>query len=336
MVVKKQHYVPQSYLINFSSNKRSVYVYDKKEQKSFVSSIRDVANGKYFYDLSEEQELKLGAKQFIEKFFIPLEGVTASTINDILKRSPQDDACFTSNEISLLSQYLYYQYIRTKEYREFSTTAAKTMLKALIGLHLKLKFPKEEKFDYEIQVNEALAHAKDILNEKRAKECIPTFIGRYWIIVENKTQMPFYTSDHPFTRIAHKINPLLSNAGIRSEGIEIAFPISSKFIIILLEKSFFKKYEKYHQKKIIFNDIENINFYNWLQIKDSYRQVYCETECFQLVKKSLTISPYLFDIDRPRIKVEIIRSPDGNSIMHNQLLYTNISSKEVLGKPFFS
>jgi len=338
MRVKKEHYVPQFYLENFSSNRNNLYVYDKNNKKSFSAAIRDIANEKYFYDLSSKEEEKLGTKQFIEKFFHPIEGSTSLTIASLLLRLPtQESSCFTRSEMTLLSEYLFYQFIRTKQYRElYINRLMLHMLKKLCDLHLRLKFRENVVSEYNLGVDEPVVQAKFIMNTRRREDTIASFIDRYWIVLENQTGTPFYTSDHPLVKIAHKISPGLTHAGLKSSGIEIVFPISSVYSIVLLEKSYFRVYEEYHCRKVVLNDEENVNFYNWLQIKDSYRQLYCEESTFELINRSLSISPYLFDVDRVREKVEIITLPGGKHLMHSRLLDYNIDSKEVLGKTFFT
>jgi hypothetical protein len=47
---KKQHYVPQFYLKRFADARKRIYVFDKLTKRSFLASVTDIANERYFYD----------------------------------------------------------------------------------------------------------------------------------------------------------------------------------------------------------------------------------------------------------------------------------------------
>ena len=51
---RKQHFIPQCYLKHFSSNKKNLFVYDKKSSKSFSSPIGNIAYKEFFYQLPEK------------------------------------------------------------------------------------------------------------------------------------------------------------------------------------------------------------------------------------------------------------------------------------------
>jgi len=335
-IVKKQHYVPRFYLKRFSRNEKLIFCFDKAQKKSFPSNIENIANERYFYDLSAEEEARLGIKQFMEKYFHPVESSTCFILNQLINQlNSSAEFDLESEQINVLSEYLHYQFIRTKEYREFFSSLAKLQIRALAEKHIKFKFPGEIKDNFEVHVDEPLAHAKQILNVNRAKKSAANFRNRYWIVVENTSVFPLYTSDQPVAKVAHKKLPNLSNSGLLSEGVEIVFPISSRYILITLEKTYFSKYSHLHRKKISINSTEHIEFYNWIQIKDSYRQIYCEQDTFDLVSKSIDTAPSFFNIERPRALLNNILQADGSTLMHTQLISENIYSPSVLGEPFF-
>ena len=73
--VKKEHYVPQCYLRNFSSDCEKINVFDKfKKQTRFNQAIKDVAAENGFYEIkfrqileSLEEEQQMKARQDIIK-----------------------------------------------------------------------------------------------------------------------------------------------------------------------------------------------------------------------------------------------------------------------------
>lgn len=63
---KKQHYVPQCYLENWSIPKtHQLYVYDKIQQKIRKSNITDCASENYFYDFKFDKDLSMDVMKMI-------------------------------------------------------------------------------------------------------------------------------------------------------------------------------------------------------------------------------------------------------------------------------
>lgn len=50
----RQHYIPRCYLRRFSDNEKSIYTYDKKDSKSYRSSMMAVCCEEDLYTLSDE------------------------------------------------------------------------------------------------------------------------------------------------------------------------------------------------------------------------------------------------------------------------------------------
>src|SRR5918995_1890339 len=71
---ERQHYVPQFYLKNFcnASNNRQIYCYDKVTNKSFVTTIENVAVGKLFYTASKKHKIgrEEGLTRIEQEFFV--------------------------------------------------------------------------------------------------------------------------------------------------------------------------------------------------------------------------------------------------------------------------
>jgi len=104
-------------------------------------------------------------------------------------------------------------------------------------------------------------------------------------------------------RQAHKKHPVLRNTGIGSRGIEIAMLLSSNHILIFMEKTHFAPLVKSDHKLV--NLVEgNIEYYNSLQVRGSDRQVYCETDDFELARDFCRQWPERCSEQRRRIAVE--------------------------------
>jgi hypothetical protein len=114
--VKNQHYVSQFYLKQWTNNKKQLFVYDKKQKKSFTSNVNVVASSRFFYDLPEIDDNKkveiieklkkdgfedayindLFQEQVLENSFSQLEAIVAPLLNQIIKKI--DDVSALSEE----------------------------------------------------------------------------------------------------------------------------------------------------------------------------------------------------------------------------------------------
>jgi len=113
---------------------------------------------------------------------------------------------------------------------------------------------------------------------------------------------PLFTSDHPVVRRAH-----LSSSGLASEGIEIAFPLNSKSILIMREKQHFHRY-KDRESKLFPLTLEDVEHYNMMQVHDSSRFVFCTEDRFDLVKSICQEHPEACSENRDRVKVRAVES----------------------------
>lgn len=152
-VTKKEHYVPQCYLRNFSipGSQEKINVFDKKKGQTRVKqNILDNASERYFYDIDIDKILQeatpekrekmleqLGSKyekyhedkgQYLEKFFSEaIEGDYSNVLKKIIDNASRAmesswyrKNCFCMNEAekSLMSICLTMQFLRTRKTRE--------------------------------------------------------------------------------------------------------------------------------------------------------------------------------------------------------------------------
>lgn len=123
-----------------------------------------------------------------------------------------------------------------------------------------------------------------------------------WYIGVNRINKDIYTSDNPIVSIEYKFDPNISNGGIASPGIEIAYPLSNELCLIMKERIYHKIYEKYEMKYKLLSEDE-IQLYNYSQVLQSYRCVFSKDNGFELAAKVLKSNPRLSDINRMRTEV---------------------------------
>ncbi|PIC78746.1 hypothetical protein CSV75_14765 [Sporosarcina sp. P18a] len=320
--VINQHYVPRSYLMYFANKKGSEYeinVYDKETNRSFPCNIKGVASSRYFYDFPTIDDMKNDLEkkgeteaisnldqieeieiQAVEKFFSDIEGDFKNKLNHIRTRytmtpNPLErNEVITESEKEALAINLAYQLVRTRDFRENFNESTDKFLQHIVDRMVKKEFPEMKPGSVKVirdKKYDGLQHASFLFN-KDFLEFPMILLNHIWTIGINETGMSFYTSDNPVVKYGHKKDAFFSNAGIASPGIEIAFPISEKLILILRDKSYFGvDAELLYGNKFIRMEEENVIFYNSLQVTQSNRQIYSSNPDFELINKMKEDNP---------------------------------------------
>lgn len=209
-----------------------------------------------------------------------------------------------------LSLYLSLQYLRTREARESLLQVSETLYKESFLAYLESKSPeiKVSREDFDIVIDDdkrASYHAMSILNEDLRDNLATIIHDHYWVILKNETAMPFYTSDHPLVKRGHVKHPILSMQGFSSLGVEIALPLNPEFILVIAEKTEFPQLKKHNGKLKTINKEENVVYYNRLQVKHSYRQIFSKNQDFDLAISMIEETPSLRETDFKRIETKV-------------------------------
>lgn len=314
--VKNQHLVPKCYLKNFTNDGRKLWLFDKKISKSLPSNINDVATGRYFYDIPKEYLAEGADVQAVEKIFSKIEGDYCKFLGRFLKNihasfllSPNGNINLNDYDKHEMSFYLALQVSRTEEFRRMFSDLNKVILErfanellandletgkapeVLRGHHLKAEVNKEHNVVEHIQMlgnPDFLTHFQNI------------FFDKIWIIGKNKTRNTFFTSDHPVTLYSCK-NKKALGVGYGSPDVEVSFPLSPIFNLMMYERSSFEHDIGKFENTVVELNEENIEFYNSLQVKESTRQVFCIENSFTLAEEMVRENPEMSKIERPRL-----------------------------------
>lgn len=295
----KQHYVPQFYLKLFSKNEKIINVYDKISSKNLPvnTSIESIAQSKFFYDIPEDIANQTNVDpQLFEKIFSKIESESNYVIKDILNRLKNNAfKNFNSYEKSTLLEFIFFQYIRTKQTREeFSNieNVFETLFYSLLEKNFPLEqYPKElyptRKIDAEDIKKYHLLYLFDFFTNPEIK-LIKNRLKEYiCIILENNTDKDFITSDSPVIIFPHINKNSLNTVGLLEDGVEIIFPLSSKYLLVFLEDTYFSKILSKGKvskgKHILPINKVNIDFYNFLQIKNSERFIFSRDGDFSII-----------------------------------------------------
>ena len=323
-----QHYVPRLLLRGFlrdSHSKEQVFVYDKHEDRSFLTNITNIAaeRGFYNFDVDDNQGV-------VEGILSELESNTKSAIEKLVET--ESLAALESAQKSWLSAFLAIQFLRTRHFREVIKT-----LNEGFAQHIKSRgFDPRETQGFEPIENE------DDLKRAALKQlalCMRPYSEimstKAWFLAITSADRPFWISDHPV--VMHNDQDLrpYGNIGLAVPGIQIYLPLTSTLLLALWcttnaerlrenVKRAKRERNKLSVMRILGRDVdrheidrqmgnwratvdegdpllealmkgsaveataENVTFYNSLQVRWAHRHLFSSTDDFALAKKMIS------------------------------------------------
>tara|TARA_Y100000310_G_C20646638_1_gene797024 strand:+ start:360 stop:1484 length:1125 start_codon:yes stop_codon:yes gene_type:complete len=258
---KNQHYVPQFYFKKFSKDGRTICLFNINSKK-FVESanIKGQCSKSYFYSKNTQ----------IEKEFSLLEGLGNNLISEIIKN--QNISCLNEQEKQNLKSHILFQHGRTEYARDAEEETANALFDMLKPNFLQyakkegLKITKEEVNDMKIKSNSKTSLLVSMMSG-------PLLHDLDMILLENKTQMDFIFSDNPVVFFNSFFNEKTwqGTQGIASTGLQIYFPLNSKFALFIFDPNF---YEFTNKEIIKIRNELDIQRLNGLQI------IYCNANIY--------------------------------------------------------
>ncbi len=312
--IKKAHFVPRFYLRKFADNKEHIFVYDKPTNKSFPTSVTNIASETHFYDLPTDALANKVNLQLIETLLSGLENDFKKIIDNALNTITSKRR-ITRNQKRYMAIFMTIQYLRTSEQIKNIIESFEKFVKVTFAETHTLNNSDKSLLE-ELEFNpelKSLQHA-EILLDSEIIDYITNILKKHiWIVGINNTSQPLYTSDNPIVRKAQKKDPIHSTVGLDSEGIEIAFPLTPKYLLILRESRFFKKFKLLDCKSKLLSKTDVLR-YNRLQVLQSLRQIYCPSNRFNQVLEISKTQPEAFEIKRERVKIRRYSQPNGTLI----------------------
>ena len=290
--VRIQHYVPQFYLRQFAQKKRKSYYikcFDKSELKSFPANIRNIAGESYFFDPP-------GSNQPIEKWLARLERRFAKSYYRLIEH--QKLKRLSASDRIAISYFVSVQWVRTREHREFlrdfSTQLKNRLEEKNVSDQLRdeLEMMLRDDFIVSFQIEDMKTNVNQMARIIRRMK---------WILLVNNTELPFWTSDHPFTRY-NPVDPphsYMGNLGLLCRGIQIFFPLTPRLSLQLCDPVAY-----YHFPNLMEAEFGNAVFQNELQVDGSFRYLFSTTDDFSLAKRRIEEYPELGSTDRQRIQLD--------------------------------
>lgn len=225
--VVQQHYVPRFYLKGFATGpggENQVYAFDKVTGKTFRTSIESIAKERHFYDIDGDQT--------VERALGILEADFAVALGRLVRNGRLD--CLTSDDKLALSMLVATQLLRTAELR----TQIKQLAGMLAALPTAIKpswFPSPTEAVAEESIKKA--HMSALLSNLRAvMDALRDELS--WHLCMNDTDTPFWTSDNPCAMYNElKPNPGEDNLGLQRKGFHLHFPLTSRLLLVMLNRS---------------------------------------------------------------------------------------------------
>lgn len=258
------HYVPQFYLKNFSTNRKSIGIYNLK-------------NGKYVKEASiKKQACKdnlYGYDNKIEDMFMNIESLAAGVIREIteFQRIPSNE----SEEYQILLIFMLLSEARNLKTADSFNNLVDKQMKTILKMKIENQTLKE--------ISPELIDQSDIKMDIPNLTSIKAVFDIYQILFDlkcclivNNTDRYFITSDNPLVRynlmyIRKKYR--LRGYGLGNMGIQLFYPITPRLCICIFDNVLYKHKED-EQGNIIVNKGRYIDELNKLIYLNSYETLF--------------------------------------------------------------
>lgn len=246
---KRQHYVPQFLLRNWSDDKSSIRVYLLNENKIIPSaSISSQAQKKYLY--GEDQE--------IEKILCSLECEASVVISKLL----------TENlKLSMKERGVIIHFIAMQNYRTPNAIQQINDMTSAFARDLLFKEKKFEEFGDVIKKLEVVSSNPEIIQLSLFLSSFLIYADLKLCLLKANDEKKFIIGQHPIITL----NPYLvernfpgSKRGIGLRGAIIILPISPLYILCLYDKSVYKILNGNNVSYLNNEDIDLLNKYQFL------------------------------------------------------------------------
>tara|TARA_R110002049_G_scaffold133887_1_gene293269 strand:+ start:65 stop:979 length:915 start_codon:yes stop_codon:yes gene_type:complete len=290
------HYVPQFLLRRFCNDDGRLHVFDKWNDRSFVSSTRNVASEKGFYDVKLDDEIVS-----FEPLLSTFENAALEALNAVVENNSL--AVLSDADRVNVAYFLAIQTLRTRAQREMLAQMDQGMRDTL-----PFKGVAPEDLPDDFYRNGEQLKADSVLHLPMAEEFVPHFLAKDWCLNAPPAGATFFVSDHPVVR--RNIHPppsFMGNNGIASEGIQIYLPLSADLILCMLCPTLITPFRE--QQKELTEPIpiltaidtgrafvipaECVTYCNSLQVAYSERFVFSCNDDFSLAKGMLSTNPEL-------------------------------------------
>jgi len=319
---RKHHYVPVCYLKGFSENGKSLFVYNKNENKSYSQSTKNVGYEEDLYTIKdrfivEEEKPSWDEKYFERQFFssnietdygIQLRNIKEKAASWLLK--PNKDKVLTSLEKENLSLSIVIQFLRLPEvserfYQMYNSVNHKRLdlIKAFFNAeNSKWKDSMDLVEIKEDREKKSVIHAQIYTSQQLLDEGREILLNKAWGFMASSSN-DLYTSDYPIATIPQISNQPFLFQGLGMKGAQILFPITSNILLAIYDIEYFdNKNFILDSFASLTNRMQNRN--NLYQYAFANREVYSARNDFSLIDAAIKENGGKpLNLPRPRIIV---------------------------------
>lgn len=302
------HYVPKFHLRNFSTNTKSIGMFNLKHNKYIKKA--SIAKTAGSYDL-------YGEDQIIENMFASdLEGIWATQIKDIISNQSIDVR--NKEKYYELLLFIYFSQVRTKKFADKMDTFVNDQVKIIAELsyihdpEFRNLAPKSA-FDKIMETGTWGLRIPNLPYLQKPKYILDTISDLYPILLINKTSQNFITSDSPtvlynsFIRDKGYVGP----PGYGLVGAQVYCPISNKYCVALIDPVIYNINNiNHHNHSLSIDTSYQVNYLNLLMLNESYDNLYFNEDCMEHYIRALIkyLYPSKVTIDTLPLNVESIFS----------------------------
>jgi len=281
MQPKAQHYVPQVYLRNFAIQRKKEFFIcclDKVTQKTFKPNVKNIAHQTGFYNFT----MRDGEKASIETFFNDTESKMKSALEALIEK-PKISVLLENSHV--FAKFFSLQESRTPLFRDEQDDITRLVNERLNTGKPFFPEPTEndtKEFQARFLIDMANVFASILLKMK-------------WILISNKTDRPFWTSDNPIFRYNPHKSEFIGNLGLESPGIQLHTPITPALAIIICDP-----FEYSNMASELPAFAPNVDFNNSGQVIHSKQYVFSPNDNFDLAHEMIRKDPEFSNPRRPR------------------------------------
>lgn len=268
---KKHHIIPQCYLSNFSCDGKAIWVYNKKERKSYLTSVDKIFQRKHWYRIpdeliSEQDKNKINPLSIEKDFFADL---VESQFNHYLKSIVsnidellQNESNFQNYNCRLHEDYVD-EFSMQIAIQFFRTPKARQEVMSIISdIAEKFQMADSKYKDNEIIAdlnkphtqNPTIAHFWTIFaNDKFIPGITEILKNKIWLTCVSPNA-PFYTSDSPIIVENLYNTPNDIDISLNRIGSIITYPLTSKILFKLLDREYYADMADEDRSIILVND----------------------------------------------------------------------------------
>ncbi|MCR2031443.1 DUF4238 domain-containing protein [Alistipes timonensis] len=315
-----QHYIPQCYLRNFSVDKKSIHVYDKKLSKSYRMAINKCCCQKDLYLINEasieNQDNKMVTPLFFESNYFA--AFIEPQYSRLLKKIIQAQELYRSTKVNtpifsfdekisfayLLGVQWYRLPARKEQLHRFNLECANAEAEIIKSCMAYIKDdPKFLDLKVSASSDPAIDHADVYADSEFLGELANILADKYWEFYYTDTNQ-IYTSDYPITIEPHVKDAPNYYEGFGMYGAEISMPISKNIVLVIWDSQYFQD-----KKDIdcLFSELDNkgIRRYNSMRYYYAKERLFCYQDEYALVRliKYINNGAEIFINGDPQMKV---------------------------------